>query len=677
MPTTAQLRTRLISKLKELFQLDQPDLDFGFYRIMHAKAEQVERFIDNDLLKIVDEAFAGSDKAKTESELDAAKRKLIEAMGEDALQGDGSVNPAFANTPAGKAYTEAVAKAGSQVASLSDEGQVYDHLFRFFERYYDNGDFVSRRYYTRETDGRAAPFAIPYNGEEVKLHWANADQYYIKTAEYFNNYTFDLTQAAEFRALNELERAGSGVPDKPVKVHFKIVGASEGEHGNVKGKDDDKRFFIIHQDQPIAFDENDELVVNFEYRADPDKGSKQEGSWRDFRNGEAVEVILKALEAAKGDNPTAPTCLQLFKAPAPTEKDKKRPLLAKYLNQYTARNTMDYFIHKNLGGFLRRELDFYIKNEVMRLDDLDQADAPAVESYLSKLKVLRKIAHKLIDFLAQLEDFQKKLWLKKKFVVETNYCITLDRVSEELYSKIAANDGQREEWVKLFAIDEIEASTVSPGFAEPLTVEFLKANNKLVLDTKFFDVCFKARLIESIEDFDAQCDGLLVHSENLQALNLLRETLKKQFKGIYIDPPYNTGNDGFVYRDAYQHSSWLSMVYDRVAKGREFATDEAAIFAAIDEGEQPNFRKLFDMAWGAENFIADMVWAAGRKNDSRLISVSHEYMLVYANNKPLLSERKIEWRQKKKGLDDIYSQHKKLKKEHGEDYAAMTEGLKA
>ncbi|HCC85792.1 MAG TPA: site-specific DNA-methyltransferase, partial [Porphyromonadaceae bacterium] len=149
------------------------------------------------------------------------------------------------------------------------------------------------------------------------------------------------------------------------------------------------------------------------------------------------------------------------------------------------------------------------------------------ESYLAKIKVIRKIATKLIDFLAQLENFQKKLWLKKKFVTETNYCITLDRVPEELYGEIAANDAQREEWVKLFAIDEIGASdennknrtkdlfeeeTIS--YTVPLTVEFLKANNKLVLDTAFFSDEFKARLIESIDDFDEQCDGLLIHSEN-------------------------------------------------------------------------------------------------------------------------------------------------------------------
>ena len=228
---------------------------------------------------------------------------------------------------------------------------------------------------------------------------------------------------------------------------------------------------------------------------------------------------------------------RLLTFPSPTEKDKHRPLLAKYINQYTARNTMDYFIHKDLGTFLRRELDFYIKNEVVRLDDIENADAPVVETWLAKVRVLRKISGKLIGFLAQLEDFQKKLWLKKKFVVETHYCITLDRVPEELYPEITENEAQHDEWVQLFAINEIESDTFgNPGYIKPLTVSFLKANDKLVLDTKFFNDGFKARLIASIEDFDDQCDGLLIQSENFQALRSISERYNNQVDAIYIDP---------------------------------------------------------------------------------------------------------------------------------------------
>jgi len=590
MPTAEQLRNRLLKKLRELFQLNQPDLDFGFYRIMHVKSEQVAEFIDKDLLKIVEDAFGQVDEAR-KAELQAAYEKAIQTAREF-----GAANPE---------ETEPVKKAKAALDAVKDtasaENDVYDHLYRFFERYYDDGDFISRRYYTRETSGKAAPYAIPYNGEEVKLHWANADQYYIKTAEYFTNFTFDLRQTREIRALREQNQIGIFLgedDDSPLRVHFRIADAAEGEHGNVKASEANKRFFIIHTEKPVdvtvGVDGNPpELVINFEYRPDPEK-TGQEKSWREKRNAEAVETVLNELEKMAKSNKGLEEYLRLLKIPSPTEKDKKRPLLAKYVNQYTARNTMDYFIHKDLGGFLRRELDFYIKNEVMRLDDIENADAPAVESYLSKIKVLRKIAGKLIDFLAQLEDFQKKLWLKKKFVVETNYCITLDRVPEELYPEIAANDAQREEWVKLFAIDEIKGNLSTSGYSDPLTVEFFKANDKLVLDTRFFDGDFKARLIVSIENFDEQCDGLLIHSENFQALNLLQERYREQVKCVYIDPPYNAQSSEILYKNTYKHSSWLSLIQDRIIASWPLLSKVYVYITAIDEVENMRLGLMYN-----------------------------------------------------------------------------------
>jgi len=628
MPSAEQLRSRLLKKLSELFQLDQPDLDFGFYRIMHAKSQEVQDFISTDLLKIVADAFGDVDDAR-KAELQAAYEKALQTA-----KDFGAPNPE---------ETEPVKKAKAALDAVKDtasaEADVYDHLYRFFERYYDDGDFISRRYYTRETSGKAAPYAIPYNGEEVKLHWANADQYYIKSAEYFSNFTFDLRQAKEIRAL--AGSLGLEQDETPLKVHFRIKDATEGEHGNVKPSEANKRYFIIHKDKPIEMNDAGELVVNFEYRPDPEK-SGQEKTWRDKRNAEAVETILEQLQSMVGtgdeQGKALAEYLRLLKVAAPTEKDKNRPLLAKYINQYTARNTMDYFIHKDLGGFLRRELDFYIKNEVMRLDDIENADAPAVESYLAKIKVLRKIAGKLIDFLAQLEDFQKKLWLKKKFVVETNYCITLDRIPEELYPEIAANETQIEEWIKLFAIDEIQADLHSPGFSRPMTPEFLKANNKLVLDTRFFDDEFKARLIASMENIDEQCDGLLIHSENFQALKEIENLNIGSVKCVYIDPPYNTGQDEFLYKDNYQGSSWLCMLSDRLSIARRFLREDGAIAVSIDENEISALLRLMDDIFGKENRagIASVKRGSvtGHKAINKGLVNITEYLVIYALNKP-------------------------------------------
>jgi adenine-specific DNA-methyltransferase len=652
MPSAEQLRSRLLKKLSELFQLDQPDLDFGFYRIMHAKAQEVQDFIGTDLLKIVADAFGDVDEAR-KAELQAVYDNTVREAKEEYGIAEPEKTP---KAQKAKAALDAV----KDSASAEAEADVYDHLYRFFERYYDDGDFISLRYYTRETSGKAAPYAIPYNGEEVKLHWANADQYYIKSAEYFSNFTFDLRQGVKTLDVKKEELAFDN-HESPLKVHFRIVDATEGEHGNVKASKENRRFFIIHKEKPLEFNEEGELVVNFEYRPDPEK-TGQENTWRDKRNAETVETILKHLEAmaaAGGEHKQRiEEYLHLFSILSPTDKNKNRPLLAKYVNQYTARNTMDYFIHKDLGGFLRRELDFYIKNEVMHLDDIENAEAPAVESYLTKIKVLRKIAGKLIDFLAQLEDFQKKLWLKKKFIVETNYCITLDRVPEELYAEVAACDAQCEEWIKLFAIDEIGVShedtktrsedLFNKGivpFSRPLTVEFLKANNKLVLDTRFFDDSFKARLVASIEDFDEQCDGLLIHSENFQALNLLQERYREQVKCVYIDPPYNTDGDGFVYKDSYMHSTWLSMINDRVKTSRILLSIEGTIGVSIDDNEVHNLEKVISNQFGS-NKIGELVVVRSEGGGlAKRIVKGHDYLLLYANDinscPPLLRPKDI------------------------------------
>lgn len=627
MPSAEQLRSRLSKKLKELFQLDQPDLDFGFYRIMHAKAEQVQEFIEKGLLKIVEDAFGQADDARKE-ELKAKIEREIQAAREYGV-------PDPENSPKVK---EAQAEFDAVKDSTGSEADVYDHLYRFFERYYDAGDFISRRYYARETPGKAAPFAVPYNGEEVKLHWANADQYYIKTAEYFTNFTFDLRQTLEFRALYGKDQIDipSGVEDdSPIKVHFRIADAAEGEHGNVKATDANKRFFIIHGQKPVEVVEDGELVVNFEYRPDPEK-SGQENSWREKRNTQAVEAILGQLEAMIQEKDahceTLAEYLRLLTIPAPTEKDKKRPVLAKYINQYTARNTMDYFIHKDLGSFLRRELDFYIKNEVMRLDDIEDADAPAVESYLAKIRVLRKIAGKLIDFLAQLEDFQKKLWLKKKFVVETNYCITLDRVPEELYPDIAANESQREEWVRLFAINELQGDLDAPAYSKPLTVEFLKAYPFLMLDTQLYGNEFKGNLLASFDCVEDLCDGLLINSDNFHALNLLQERYQKQVKGVYIDPPYNTDASAIMYKNDYKNSSWMSLIQNRLALVAPLMPRSGILCFAIDDEEVSMAKGILKNVF--EKIVGIAVVRSNpqsRKTKGKFAPV-HEYALFYGKS---------------------------------------------
>jgi len=597
-------RTRLIALLKELFQLDQPDLDFGFYRIMHAKAGQVSKFLEEDLLGIIREAFGEADDARiaeAKAAYDAARKQAVDY---------GAPDP-DATEPVKKA------KAAWDAAkdSGSNEGDVYDHLYRFFERYYDSGDFMSRRYFARETDGKAAPYAVPYDGREVYLHWANRDQYYIKTSEYLTNFTFDPTQAKEFK-----KHHGELFGEKPLKVHCRVVSASEGEHNNVKASEQDERYFIIHGDEPVKVEIGEtgapELVIQFEYRADPQK-TGQDGTWRKKRLAEAVETV----EAALPQIDQAEDYVKALLTPAPTEAEKDRTLLAKYLAQYTGRNTMDYFIHKDLGGFLKRELDFYIKNEVMRLDDIEAADAPRVETYLAKVKVLRRIAQHLIEFLRQLEEFQKRLWLKKKFVVETQYCITLDRVPEEFHSEIAANDLQRKEWVKLFAIEDLD------GYAVPLNPDFLQQNKYLPIDTGLFPSEFRDNLLSRIDGLDESVEGTMVHSENSQALRLLSEKYRKSVNAIYIDPPYNTVHSEIAYKNDFKHSSWLSLIKNGTEIVPQLWADEFSFGAAIDDYEHVRLATMLRTEFPSLEHSTVVVNHHPQGSGGRL-SRTHEYYLL-------------------------------------------------
>lgn len=640
---------RLKSLLKDLFQLDQPELDFGLYKIMHAKSVQITSFLENDLIKEIESAFGARDGANAEQLIAQAKAKLFESQGDTALDANGELNPAFAALPAGKKYLEDMAAAQAAKDSLSADAEIYDHLYRFFERYYDNGDFLSRRYYARESDTRAAPYSVPYDGREVYLHWANKDQYYIKSGENFTHYTFDLVEAV--KKLMESAKANGqdggfdfDVPatatgeQKAMKVHLRIAEAQEGEHGNIKASGDQKREFIPLLSKPAELDTDGSLVLNFEYKVLTEGYPFDEAEIKaKFGNINKehmpahwmADVFLQAMvQLPEGQTADYMRLLSLL---APTDKQAKRPLLAKYISLYTARNTMDYFIHKDLGGFLRRELDFYIKNEVMRLDDIENADAPKVEQYLGKVKVLRRIAHQLIAFLAQLEDFQKKLWLKKKFVTEVNYCITLDRIPEKFYQAIAANEAQREEWVRLFAIQEIENPK---EYTIPLTIDFLKANQYLLIDTSFYDESIKSEIIASIDGLDSMCEGVLVNSENIQALNLISRKYEKKITNVFIDPPYNTGDDGFLYKDAYSSSSWLTMVDERISAGFSLLKEDGVFFVSIGDEEQEHLSTLLRSKYGKDRFFANLIWEKKKKGSflSGQIAKMKDYILCVAKN---------------------------------------------
>jgi adenine-specific DNA-methyltransferase len=578
----------LVRKLKEIFQIDKPELDFGVYRILNVRAAEINKYLDNGLKNKVARSLAVAGAGN----LETLQKELAEK--EAQYKGDG-LDPD--NVPKVKELKQKIAELGS--GSAEHANAVFTHLLTFFSRYYDKGDFISQRRYKGDT------YAIPSSGEEIIFNWANKEQYYTKSGENFSNYAFKL--------------------DDGRLIRFRLVAADTAK-GNQNETDKDRLFALAQAGVRTFIDESgdeyeehispiepfdSELVIRFEYKSFT-KGVKQDDLVENAVKKIFEEQVVQArwTELARRE---------------PTESNPKRTLLEKCLSSYVLKNTADYFIHKNLNGFLARELDFYIKNEVMQLDDIQDVGAFSnIEKSLRTIQTLRAISLDIISFLSQLEDFQKTLWLKKKFVVSTNYCVTLDRVHKSLYEQIVNNKKQWSNWVKLGLIDEAVTKKLN---STEKKIEYLKSHNGLMLDTSIFDVQFKYSLLANFSDVDAEVDGLLVNGDNFQALNLCSEWLKGKVDFVYIDPPYNTVHSKIIYKNKFEHASWLSLINNTLPTVSSILGKDYSFGFAIDDYEYNNAFMLL-----REHFtdcdVSTIVINHHPQGSGGRISRTHEYYIV-------------------------------------------------
>jgi adenine-specific DNA-methyltransferase len=601
----------LKAKLRELFELDKSDLDFGIYRIMAAKNKEVTEFLDHQLKTVVRETLAAHG-AGVSGQVQAELDKVIAGLKAAEIPDD--------EVAANKKVTDLRAKlatsGGSSAAEL--EADIYNHLLAFFGRYYDEGDFISQRRYKGDT------YAIPYSGEEVTLYWANKDQYYIKSGEWHKDYRFKIP--------------GGG--DKTVR--FKLVEATQ-EVGNNKEAEDAKRRYILAAENPIE-ESTGELALRFEFRApkpadieraaagavaifggDYAKPSKpKKGEEREQFCADAEKRALVAMSAAwKG----------VATAASPTEGKPARTVLGKHLDDFTARNTFDYFIHKDLGGFLGRELDFYLKNEVVRLDDLESLPPDHLQRVQGKVKAIRVVASRIIAFLASVENFQKRMWLKKKLVLNTNWLVTVDRIPSRMRDAVANCEAQWKEWESLGFKPEEAGRAGLFGGARWGTREYLDACDKLPVDTRHFDTTFTSELLASEESrgtsatLDEATTGVLVNGDNFHAVGVLGTVLNGRVKCVYIDPPYNAPRSEIAYKNSFKHSSFLSLIDSRLRRSRSLNAPDGSHVVAIDKNEGNGVHRLINQLFPTHDVVSITVEHNRKGIQDDHFSFTHEYAI--------------------------------------------------
>lgn len=605
-------RERFQDLLRDLFQFDAADLDFGIYRVMNQRRDTIERFIEEELLAAVDESLetlADAERKEIEAELDRVTAELNEKWDEDIFAADGSLKEPYDELDQENlvAYRDLREQRENVAVAEETESRVFSDLYRFFARYYEDGDFHTKR----RISGTDAKYAVPYNGEETHFHWANRDQYYVKSGEHFVDYRFDA---------------------EDLSVEFRLE-AADVPHDDVKGDD---RYFVLGRGDPVTLDaEEGTCTITFQYRKITEDEAEEfvadyNTAADDDRSSFAhmtVGMRCAALEERILDRVENPTIQNALTAPADADREDPPTHLAKNLRRYVSENSMDYFVHKDLESFLEGELKFFLQNEVLDVDDLLAGGTNESRAVL-RARTVRSIAERIITFLAQIEEFQKRLFEKKKFVVQTDYMVTVDQVPDWLYDRVLDNEAQLEQWREVYNTDKWDTSLAWNGEFDQ---RFLGNHPHVMVDTALFDTSFKRDLLSAFEDIEAAIDGVIVNSGNFQALNLLYGKYAGQVSCTYIDPPYNTGNDGFLYKDQYQHSSWLSLLKDRVGIGKQFLSEDGLFFSSIDSNELSNYTQLLN-----ETFSEQISTVAVRNNPKgrgldRYLSTSHDYLLCYAN----------------------------------------------
>ena len=275
----------------------------------------------------------------------------------------------------------------------------------------------------------------------------------------------------------------------------------------------------------------------------------------------------------------------------------KEEELDKAFKVFGKQSEVDFFINKNARDFLQEQFKlwsyqyFWSGAKEWSSERVDQ------------LQTLKDIAFKVIDFISQFEDELVKIWNKPKFVKNSNYVITLDRITDKkLVEKILKHAGlkdQIKEWQELGIIDnKFKIKDIGD-----------KKFKHLPIDTKYFKD-LEIEILSLFEDLDNQLDGWLIKSENYQALNTILPKFKEKAQTIYLDPPFNTGND-FIFLDKFQDSTWLSLMNDRLEYSKALLGEKGNLYLHLDHLAEHYSKILLDKVFGPENFKAKITWNTG------------------------------------------------------------------
>jgi len=479
--------------------------------------------------------------------------------------------------------------------------ELFDKLYDFFQHYFSESGSI----YFRNTAQHHNIYEKVYTDDrDVMLFWKTHMLYYVKTDRLFNSMEIEVDGPASW------------------KFFFDVSGME------LKRSNEKRELTYIFKSV-----KNGVITLTVGYS---EKGRKTK-----------IDEIVKAV------------------------KDKGMTLAEETLEKafavFQKQSEVDYFINKNAKAFLQEQFDLWMYQYVFKGEsDFD-------EKRLKQLQAIKAIAYKIIDFIAQFEDELVKIWNKPKFALNSNYIITLDKIigaktsevsqtsevspAGTMWKRLAKHKGMKDqlaEWQELGMVDKkfkLDLILEKNLLKEPANPQY----QYLPLDTKYFKdleldilALFDDTSTGSGQGLDAALDGWLIHSENYQALNTLLPKFRERVKCIHIDPPYNTDTSGFLYNNNYKHSSWLTMMENRIKESLYFLTRDGSFLCHIDENEYERLHLLLEQLSIPD--AGTITWdKRNPMNSGSGIATQHEYIVwrtkqtspIYLRNESVLEMLKV------------------------------------
>ncbi|SKC37691.1 site-specific DNA-methyltransferase [Maledivibacter halophilus] len=565
----------------------------------------------------------------------------------------------------------------------SQKNELYNKLFTFFESYLNE---TGCPFYYKTQLHKNLYEKIYSDKEDTTLFWKTQKLYYIKSEKLYTSMKFDINgvnfefDASEMQLQQNNEKKNiifilSKIDKKNVifKVRYKDNNIKKLEEIlKLKGSKKVKEYLFNNINTIDNFDiDLRKNYLDLNYFSSKTKFEKLINVFNK-KEGLLVRVIIE---------------LGLTDLNNIDDYIKKQNInidiktIEKAIRIYKKQNEIDFFIHRNAESFLREQFNLYLYNYLIN-DNYSEW----TEERIEEIRNIKDIAFEVIEYISKFEDELKSIWIKPKFVRKSNYVLTLGKLENniELVEKIINSEGfekQYEEWKELYErkLDESgreikkewkEFQFVN-GFDRDSIIENTEQVKKLKnefkhlpLDTKYFKN-LEEEILDSFDNLDKEIDGILVKSDNFQALNTLLFKYKGKVDLIYIDPPFNTGSD-FDYKDGYQDSTWLTLMSNKLELAKDYLSDKGSFYLHLDKNANHYGKMLLNQQLDNCGFKNEIIWKklSSTKSQSTYFSDIIDTIYLYGKEECIFNKVYV------KSKND-YKTYNKIEEETGRRYGSF------